>query len=513
MLNLRTATHVVVLGGGTAGWFAALTLRKMFNPAVEVRVVESRRVPVAGVGVGAGGLVNLVHTLNRLDIPTSEFMRETGGTFKLGFAYDGWRTGADDDRYYHLFAAPNADETRWNQAGFFPLISALLANRTELHRYIAGVDAIEHGASQGEVGAMLVEGKSGLATSFHFDGGRVATFLKHKALSRGVAHTEAQVEDIELNDMGDVTGVLIDGQRLPADLLVDASGLARAGIGKRFAKQFGIRWRSFSDCLLPDRAIAFDVGHSGAHPALVTRATAMSAGWMWQVPLVERVGAGYVFSRAHLDADAAVAEAQAKLGTKVGTKLEPHRVLDFDSGYFERVWVRNLMALGLASGCVEPLAAASIGQMLEQLRSFERVVVDCDGVVPDSTIDEFNRANGLHWEGIRDFVRMHYDGGRDDLPFWRDAARAQASNGYAELKRCFALRTPRVADLGRYTAPGWQALFHTLDWMFVGAPLGVIQPEAAQAELMSMPPALRNKVAEYLARMQAPRAGGAVPNG
>lgn len=493
MLNLRNARHVVVLGGGTAGWFAALTLRRVFHAAVEVRVIESPQVPI--IGVGEGGLVNLVQALNRLDIPTSEFLRETGGTFKLGFSYEGWRTGADDDRFYHLFASPNLDETRWHMRGFFPLLSALIANRIDLPRFMPGATAVEHGASQAEVGAMLVEGKSGLATSFHFDSYRVAKFLKDKALSRGVVHTEADVQDLQLDGRGDVTELLMDGQRLPVDLLIDASGLARVAIGKKF----GVRWRSFSDHLLLDRAIPFYLKHPGPHPGLVTRAIAMSAGWVWQIPLVERIGAGYVFSSAHIEPDAAIAEVEKKLGTQI----DAQRLLKFDPGNFERVWVRNVIALGLSSGFVEPLEATSIGQMLEQLRNVERVLVESDGIVPQSTIDEFNRANCLSWDGIRDFLRMHYDCGRSDLPFWQDVARSPFPDSYAQLKACFALRTPRLVDLCNYQGADWQGIFHTINWLFVGAPLGVIKPEAAQAELMSLPPALRGKVAEYLARLKS----------
>jgi tryptophan halogenase len=493
VLNLRHAKHAVVLGGGTAGWFAALTLRRMFGENVEVRVVESSRLSI--IGVGEGGLVNLVQALNRLEIPTSEFMRETGATFKLGFSYEGWRTGADDDRFFHLFAAPNAEETKWNIGGFFPLISALVANKVDLHRFIPGARAIIEGAPQAEIGAMLAQGKSGLATSFHFDSYRVAKFLKDKALARGVMHTDADVKDIELNEQGDVTGLLIDGARVPADLLVDASGLARLCIEKKF----GVRWRSFSDYLLLDRAIPFYLKHPGPNPGAVTRAIAMSAGWVWQIPLVERIGAGYVFSSAHSDPESAVAEVEKKLGVKI----DAQRVINFDPGNFERVWVRNVIALGLSSGFVEPLEATSIGQMLEQLRNFERVVVACNGIVPDTTIDEFNRANCRSWDGIRDFLRMHYDGGRNDQPFWRDVANSPYPDSYAQLKECFALRTPRIADLVNYLAPEWQGIFHTINWLFVGAPLGVITPEAAQAELLSLPPPLRNGVGEYLARLRA----------
>ncbi|MGJ7505098.1 tryptophan halogenase family protein [Variovorax sp. ZT5P49] len=494
MLNLRNASRAVVIGGGTAGWFAALSLRRMFAPQVEVRVIESPEIGI--VGVGEGGLLNLIDALRRNGIDVNEFVRETGAAFKLGFSYEGWRTGAEDDRYYHLFGRPGLQETDWMEGGFRPLFSGMVREGVELHRYIPGFAAIASNASQQEAAAMQQLGaRSGLSASFHFDSHKLADYLRRVAVSRGVVHQQARVEELMCDAQDMARGVRIDdGEIIDLDLLIDASGLARLGIGKKL----GIRWRSFSEHLLLDRAVPFHMPHPQQNPSLVTRAIAMPAGWMWQIPLVERVGAGYVFSSAHTDETQVIDE----IHRCIGPDVEPMRTLRFEPGHFEQVWVGNVMAIGLASGFVEPLEATSIGQMLEQLRNFERIVTAGDGVVSGHLIDGFNEANARCWSGIRDFLRMHYDCPRRDTAFWRDVAALPLPPGYSELRQCFQQRTPRLIDVQNYAIHGWQGIFHVINWLFVAAPLGVVPPEAAAAELASLPAASRQRVAIYMNRLR-----------
>ncbi|WP_432729417.1 tryptophan halogenase family protein [Variovorax sp. W6] len=496
MLNLRNISRAVVIGGGTAGWFAALTLRRMFGPQVEVRVIESPAIGI--VGVGEGGLLNLIDALRRNGIDINEFAHETGAAFKLGFSYEGWRTGAADDRYYHLFGRSGLPETDWVEAGFHPLFSGMVKEGIELHRYIPGFASIAANASQQEAAAMFRRGeRSGLSVSFHFDSHKLADYLRRVAVSRGVVHQQARVDELVCDAQGMARAVRLEGteEAVGLDLLIDASGLARLGIGKKL----GIRWRSFSEYLLLDRAVPFHMPHPQPNPSLVTRAIAMPAGWMWQIPLVERVGAGYVFSSAHAD------EAQVidEIHRRIGPDVEPMRMLRFEPGHFEQVWVGNVMALGLASGFVEPLEATSIGQMLEQLRNFERIVTAGDGVVSGHLIDGFNEANARCWSGIRDFLRMHYDCPRRDTAFWRDVAATPLPPSYAELWACFQQRTPRMVDVQNYAINGWQGIFHVINWLFVAAPLGVVPREAAAAELASLPAASRKRVAAYIEQVRA----------
>ncbi|WP_418132908.1 tryptophan 7-halogenase [Variovorax sp. 375MFSha3.1] len=501
MLNLRNISRAVVVGGGTSGWFAALALRRMFAPSTEVRVIESPAIGIAGLG--EGGLLNLLDALRRNGIDLTEFVQETGAAFKLGVSYEGWRTGAEDDHYYHLFGRPGLQETDWMEAGFHPLISGMVYEGIELHRYVPGFAAIAGNASQRDALAMLRLGaSSGLSASFHFDSHRLSDYLRRVAVSRGVVHQQARVDELLCDEQGMARAVRLEGveEPLALGLLIDASGFARLGIGGKL----GVRWRSFSEHLLLDGVVPFRMPHPQPNPSLVTRAIAMPSGWMWQMPLVERVGGGYVFSSAHAD------EAQAiyEIHRRVGPGVEPMRALKFEPGHFEQVWVGNVMALGLASGFVDPLESSLLGQMLEQLRNFERIVTAGGGVVPGRVIEGFNEANARCWSGIRDFLRMHYDGPRRDTAFWRDFADLPPPPGYAELRQCFQRRTPRPIDLQNYAIHGWQGIFHALNWLFVAAPLGVVPREAAAAELQGLPSASRARVAAYITRMRELGAAG-----
>jgi tryptophan halogenase len=245
-------------------------------------------------------------------------------------------------------------------------------------------------------------------------------------------------------------------------------------------------------------AIPFHMPHPLKNPMLVTRAIAMNAGWMWQIPLQERVGAGYVFSSAHLSEDQALAELEKYLGFPV----EPQKTLRYDGGCFENVWIGNVIALGLSSGFVEPLEATSVGQMLEELRNLERVLRQSRGIVSDKAIREFNEANLKSWQGIRDFLRMHYDCARSDTQLWRDVAATPLPDSYREIKECWQYRSPRLLDVESYAANGWNGIFHIINWMFVGGGLGNISAEGSGYDLMSLPPEKRKLALDFAEQMK-----------
>ncbi|MDR0781318.1 MAG: tryptophan 7-halogenase [Pseudomonadales bacterium] len=488
MLDLTNPKRIAIIGGGTAGWFAALTFRRLFSPAVEVTLIEAPEIPI--IGVGEGGLINLVDGLIRNNIAIDDFIQSTGATYKFGFLYEGWRGGGREDVFYHLFGGANIPEFEWLQDGCFPLLSARIAAGLPLHSCIPFFEAIARHAPQAEMRELLLTGKYGRPASFHFDAHRVATFLRTTAQARGVVHRSARVEQFILDEQGYTRTLRLDGDMLEVDFVIDASGLARIGIDKTYHAP----WCSFADFLLPDSAMPFHLPKAQENPALVTRSTSMRSGWMWQIPLQERVGGGYVFSSQHTDAATAQAEVEAYLGHRV----EPKRVLRYNAGYFEKVWINNVMALGLASGFVEPLEATSIGLMLEQLRNLERLLANGGGIISGRAIDEFNTGISKSWTGIRDFLRLHYDCPRDDTPFWRDVAASPLPRDYAELWQCFQRRTPRMCDIEPYEGSGWQGIFYMINWIFVAAPLGVIPPAAALAELNRLPSADRIKVNAYL---------------
>jgi tryptophan halogenase len=477
MLNLNQATRIVVLGGGTAGWFAAMTLRRIYSPQVEIQVIESSKIGIAGIN--EGGLLNFIPALQHNGINVQEFIRETGAMHKWGFVYEGWRTGQPDDKYYHLFASAKASASQWHENHFFPYFAAMLHQKIPLHKYLYAARLVLGNATQAEATALLESGTASIIPSFQFDSLKIANYFKRIALARGVKHRDAIVDDVVRDERGHVTHLCIGEEQVAVDFLIDASGLSR----QVHAKTFGAQWRSFKDYLLMDRVLPFHMPHPQKNPALVTRAIAMNAGWMWQIALQERVGAGYVFSSAHLSEDQALAEMEKYLGFPVD---EPQKTLKYESGCYENVWIGNVVALGLSSGFVEPLEAASSGQMLEELRNLERVLLQSRGVVSDKAIREFNEGNLRSWLGIRDFLRMHYDGTRADTELWRDVPSMPLPDSYREIRECWQERTPRMLDIENYAINGWASIFHVINWMQVGGALGNISVEGAAKDLMSL---------------------------
>jgi tryptophan halogenase len=496
MLNLSASKRIAIIGGGAAGWFAAITLRRIFSPAVEITLFEQPRV---GISTEEGSRLNIIEALQRNKIEINQFAHETGASYKLGFVYEGWRGGGLKDSFYHLFGGPGVAELEWNQSGFFPLLSARIAAGMSLHGCMPAFDAITRNASQEEMRELLSTGASGFRTAFHFDKQRLVTYLGTIAQSRGVIYRKTSVDALVLNEQGYTYALAVEGERLNVDFVIDASGFERIGIGKTY----NAPWCSFSKYLLPDRAISFHTQKRFKNPELVTRAVSMKAGWMWQTPLLERVGAGYVFSSNHIDEDTAMAEVVAyfKQHTESSSDLEssikPISTLRFEPGHFKTAWVNNVVAIGTASGFVEPLEATSIGLMLEEIRNIERILVSCNGFIGQPVIDEFNDAYGRSWTSIRDFLCMHYDCLRNDTPFWQDVETVQPPDSYSELRACFQKRTPRLCDIEPYIATNWQGIFHMINWMFVAAPLGIIPAAAALSELRGLPADARTKVDMY----------------
>lgn len=486
MINLRGMERVVVVGGGTSGWFAALKLRQIFSSSVEIIVISAPEVPI--VGVGEGGILNLLTTLNHLNIDLRKFIDETGSTLKLGFRYEGWRTGKQNDYFYHLFSG-KTQEFEWMEDGFHPYLSGLLNHGIDINRYLTSYQFCEDRKSSDEVLAILARRNNNFGASLHFDTFRVGQYLKNIAKLRGIVHVEQKIQDVKLHpDTGDVTAIQLADRDIACNFVVDASGFSRLLIGKIYKSP----WISFADSLPMNRALPFHIKHNDKIE-LVTRATAMSAGWVWQIPLQQRIGAGYVYNDQFITDQ----QAQQEVEMWLGHEISPAKPISFEAGYYQQVWIKNVVAIGLAGGFVEPLEATSIGQMLEQLSFLSSLIKGSHGVISEQSIDYYNQQNAQGWLGIRDFIRMHYDTGRSDTPFWQFMQTVPLSENYRELKKCWQHRTPRMIDFTQYQMNNFQ-MFGISSWFAVGTGVGVIKPEATAAELYSLSAEKKQKLAKYL---------------
>ena len=400
-------TKIVIVGGGTAGWMAAAILAAFSENGYHITLVESEDIGTVGVGEATIPQIQLYNTA--LGIDEDEFLRETQGTFKLGIEFVDW--SHIGSRYMHAFGGIGKDvgivafQHYWHRA-------QQLGTAKELMRY--SLNEVAARAMKMQRGPLKTSDRLGdMPYAFHFDAGLYAQYLRRFSEARGVVRVEGKIVDTELNsETGDVLSVKLEGDRAVAgDFFLDCSGFR--GLLIEQALQTGYDdWSHWLPC---NRAMAVPCDHGSEEPTPYTRSTARDAGWQWRIPLQHRIGNGYVYCSDHLsDEDAA----QTLLANLDGKPQADPRPLRFVTGKRKKFWNRNVVALGLASGFMEPLESTSIHLIQSGLSRFLKLLPRKGYSQVDA--DEYNRQCDFEFERIRDFLILHYKATtRDDTPFWR----------------------------------------------------------------------------------------------
>jgi tryptophan halogenase len=442
---------VVIVGGGTAGWMTAAALARLIGGAggVAVRLVESDAIGTVGVGEASIPPIRDYNALIGLD--EGEFLRRTGGTYKLGIRFAGWRRPGQD--YMHPFGVFGRDTVavRFQQL-WLKLAQDLPGDPADaLGAYSAATLAAEAGRfapPDPDQGHPL----STLNHAYHFDAGLYARLLRERSEAWGVERTEGRVAAVDRDGAsGFVRAVtLADGRRIEGDLFVDCSGFASLLLGGALDEPF-VDWARWLPC---DRALAMP-GPALRDPPPFTRATADAAGWRWRIPLQHRTGNGYVFSSDHLDEDGA--HRRLIDGGEVDPTAEPRR-LRFRAGHRRRLWSGNVVAIGLAGGFLEPLESTSIHLIQTGITRLIRFFPGRDCAEPDRAA--YNRLSVLEYEQVRDFLILHYKAtDRRDTAFW-------ARCGAMEIPDSLAARIDLFRSRGRLARQG-DELFSEDSWFAV----------------------------------------------
>lgn len=483
--------HIVVLGGGTAGWVAAgvLLLWQRAYPRVRITVVESEQLGVVGTGEGATLLFRSL--LASLGVDERDFLERTGATFKLGIRFQDWcGPGTSYLNPFSNLTGSTALDALGRELDYAKLVSIAegAPNATqfnvqcELMRrgcapYVrelgsGALRSIEH---VGQIDEADLESIAGWGYSYHFDGKAVGAFLKQHALRAGVRCVDAQVVGVDMAaESGNVEALrLDDGRRLEADFFADCSGFHRAIIGRQYREP----WRSYKAHLLNDAALPFLLPRDSARVPSYTQSVALSSGWMWQIPLQHRTGCGYVYSKAFLDAEGAQREVEMRLGHAI----EPIKNIQFDPGRFERHWIRNCVAIGLASNFSEPLEATSIHATILQvqlLAAYLEEDFDCDAT---PLLTDYNRRINAMLDQILDFLALHYRTPREDSAYWR-ALKHDVPLPPDLDHRLSVWKHKLPSDLD-FAGLGGHASFTTVSYLYVMDGLGLLDPNLARRDV------------------------------
>jgi tryptophan halogenase len=392
--------QLVIAGGGTPGWIAAAALSQQLGRLIDIFLVESEEIGTVGVGESSIPPMRVFHKL--LNIDEQAFMRETGATFKLGILFDHW--GKPGERYIHSFG--RLGQSAWLCEFHHLWLRGLQAGiQSELDDY-----CLEAQAAKAE--RFATSPKSEINFAYHLDATVYAKFLRKFSEGHGVRRIEGTIREVRQHaESGFIEALVLDGGRtVRGDFFIDCTGFRGLLIEQTLHSGYD-DWSNWLPC---DSALPMQTAAVGP-PVSYTRAIAHEAGWRWRIPLQHRVGNGIVYCSRYLSDE----DARSMLHRDVeGQRLVEPKVIRFRTGRRRKAWNKNVVALGLASGFVEPLESTSIHLIMTGITRLMQLF-PFDGIGA-AAVAQYNDETRLEVEKIRDFIVLHYHATqREDTPFWR----------------------------------------------------------------------------------------------
>jgi tryptophan halogenase len=445
---------IVIIGGGSAGWMTALFIKKMYDVDADVTLIESEDIGI--LGAGEGSTPNFPGMLNFLGIDFKEFLIKTNATHKLGISFINWN--GDGKLYRHPFGNFNL-KYNWTVKENMPKLTKYLGylykNNTSHEDNILSNRLINNNLSpllktQDDNGA-----ENSVDYGFHFDAHLVAKYLRKIAERRKIKRIEGIVNGFKLDNSDNIKKIILkDGQRIDADFVFDCSGFNRVVIGKLYKTN----WISYADSLKVTSALTFQLPQDSGYIKPYTKAIAMKYGWMWMIPLQNRIGCGYNFDENFTT----IEEAKAEVEEFFGKKIEFNRAIPYNAGRFEKLWVKNCIAVGLSGGFAEPIEATSIFTSVNQLFSLD--VPSIERVIngDSAPANEHNENAAKFMDRVKDFLQFHYFTKRTDTEFWKSYYdSSNKSNELLEKINKWKTKIPEQLDFDKEP-------FDLYNWINVG---------------------------------------------
>lgn len=456
--------RIVVAGGGTAGWLTAHILDRRLNAshrAVEITVIEPSS--IGRIGVGEATVPSIVQTLQELGIREAEFMRKTSATFKHAIRFEGWHQepGAKNNFYYHTFERNEAD-VRSKYSLYEPrelfidsfcndisAVDALFGYDAAHHRYsyTTGVQPFLCDLNLAPKLPDMTDFDGYVQYAYHLDAEAFADYLRDLGQRRGIQVIDDVVTEAELASTNRIGQLKTQsGHAVQGDFFVDCTGFRSLLLGGAL----GVKFKSFSQYLACDRAVAMRAPRLPGEPRPYTTSTAQDAGWIWDIDLTSRRGVGYVYSSSFLSDEGAEQALRTYVGP-AGRGLDVRR-LDMPPGCREQFWVGNCAAIGLSGGFVEPLESTGI-YLIEQ--TARRLADSLMFRQSHEVSSQYNQYVRLLYEEIVDFISLHYAvSQRRDTPFWQHVTRpASVPTSLAQKLKRWEDRPPCDLDTSDRVLP------------------------------------------------------------
>lgn len=409
--------RIVILGGGSAGWITAgvIAAQHKLNSADGISITLVESATIAPIGVGEGTWPSMRSTLQKMGISETEFMLKCDASFKQGSQFHGWRNGSDS--YCHPFTLPIGHQ-RINLAGHWQPYRGKVnfADAVCPQGRIAHLGAAPKLVTTKEYDFLLNYG-------YHLDAGKFSQFLtQHCTQTLGVRQVIDDVIEVNSHHNGDILSLTTQAHGdIEGDLFIDCSGLNARLIGKHYQ----IPFIEQKQVLFNDSALAVQVPYADDEAAIAsfTHSTAQYAGWIWDIGLPSRRGIGYTYSSAHSSDETAERTLRAYIAPTIGIdKAEQAslRKLSIHPGYRQKFWHRNCVAIGMASGFIEPLEASALA-MVELSAKMISEQLPANRQVMEITAKRFNERFSHRWQRIIDFLKLHYIlTERSDSNYWID---------------------------------------------------------------------------------------------
>lgn len=399
--------HIVIAGGGTAGWMAASLLHHRWaNKGIQITLVESPQIGI--IGVGEGSTPTLKRFFDDLNIDENEWMGQCNASYKVSIEFVGWSPQSTVSSYSHPFIS---------QIDTFAEQHFYLNCLTRRH----GLDVTTQPDNFLLNGYLAKQKKKPIAAptfpfdvqyGYHFDSALLGQFLAKRAVKLGVKHIQDNIDNVHVDETGNIEGLMLKQHgQVKADFFIDCTGFNAL----LMQKTLNVGFTSFSENLFNDCAIAIPTKALAPIPTQ-TKATAMSNGWAWQIPLTNRTGNGYVYSSAFINADAAETELRTHLNLLDSSVEAKH--LKMKVGQIDKHWHHNCLAIGLSQGFIEPLEATALH--LTQI-SIEMFMDEFEaGGFSNANQNTFNQTMHQRYQKVRDYVVAHYKlNTRNDTPYWQ----------------------------------------------------------------------------------------------